>query len=122
MRRLWHTFCAGGIDKADATASPKALFEIDASRHQAGGHPIDKALITRESGKSLSPIDTDVFLIKMLKIAVRVLVEADENRHDFTQTQGAATLTMLQAVAKKRDPPLGFKALAKIIDLAKELL
>ncbi|MEG4288606.1 hypothetical protein Q5692_08815 [Microcoleus sp. C2C3] len=40
-----------------------------------------------------------MFLIKMFKIAVRVLVEADENRHDFTQTQGAATLTMLQAVA-----------------------
>jgi hypothetical protein len=35
----------------------------------------------------------------MLKIAVGLLVKADENRHDFTQTQGAATLTVLQVIA-----------------------
>jgi len=70
MRRLWHTFCASGINETNATTSPKTLLEIDAQRHQARGHPIDKALITRDSGKGTAPINTDVFLVKMFEIVV----------------------------------------------------
>jgi hypothetical protein len=34
----------------------------------------------------------------MFEIAVRLPMEADQNCHDFTQAQGSAALTRLQAI------------------------
>lgn len=112
---------AGGIDETNATAPTETVFEINTQRHQGRGEPIDEALIAGQAWERFPPVLTDMLLIEVFEIAVRLLVEPDENGHDFTQAQGAPTPAMFYAIAKLRRLPEGFKVLAKIIDLAKQV-
>ncbi len=114
-------FDAGRIDKANATTLTKTVLEIDTQGHQTGGEPVNKTLIAREPWKFATPVATDVLLIKMLKITIRLLVEAHQNRHDFTQAHRPSTLAMAQSIADERSLPLGLKGLAKVIDVTKQL-
>jgi hypothetical protein len=47
-------------------------------------------------------------------------MEANQNGHNFAQTQAPKSITLLQSKSQQRSLPGRFKALAKIIDGAKE--
>ena len=78
-------FDAGRIDKTDAATLPQTVLEIHTQWHQRRGYPIDETLIAGEPWKFTTPVTTDVLLVKMLEVTIRLLMEAHQNRHDFTQ-------------------------------------
>ena len=115
-------FEAGRIHKTDPTTLPKTALEIDTQGHQGGGYPINEALIARQAWKFATPVATDMLLVKMLEISIRLLMETHQNRHDFTETHRASSTTTLQPVPKQRRLPLGFKDLAEIINVTEKFL
>ena len=59
-------------------------------------------------------------LVVTFEVAIVALVNRNQNRHHFTQTQGPTTVASVQAIAQQLTFPLRFKGLAKIIDRAKQ--
>jgi hypothetical protein len=49
-------------------------------------------------------------------------MEANQNSHDFAQRQAPRSFALLSSISQQLTLPLRFKALAKIIDRAKQFL
>ena len=71
-----------GIDKANPRATTKTMLPVNAQRDESRGL-FDKTLIARQLGELLSPVDTNMVEVEMLKIAVVVLMESDQDGHNF---------------------------------------
>lgn len=110
----------GRIDKADPCAGAETVLKIHAQRHQTSWCPIDEALIAYQLRKGIAPMFADLALVVLLEVAIVTLMEANQNGHDFAQTQRSCSLTSFQSVRHETLLPLRFKALAKVIDVAKE--
>ena len=67
------------------------------------------------------PIATDMLLVKMLEIAIRLLMKAHQNRHHFAQAQGPSPFSVAHSVPDKRGLPLGLKDLAEVINVTEQL-
>jgi hypothetical protein len=59
------------------------MLPVNAQRDESRGYPFDKTLIARQLGELLSPVDTNMVEVEMLKIAVVVLMESDQDGHNF---------------------------------------
>lgn len=69
-----------GIDETDAATGAKAVLEIDTQREQRVGYPLNETLVARQLRKLRLPIATDLLLVKVLEVAVRLAVETHQNR------------------------------------------
>jgi hypothetical protein len=73
----------GGINETKSRALTKTLAQIAAQGNQSGWYPFDKTVVTDQPWKSTTPIATDQLRVKPLEIAVRRLMERNQNRHDL---------------------------------------
>jgi len=73
----------GGIDKANPRATTKTMLQVNALRDESRGYPFDKTLIARQLRELLSPVDTNMIEVEMFKITVVVLMESDQDGHNF---------------------------------------
>jgi hypothetical protein len=61
-----------------------------------------------------------MLFLEMLEVAIGLLMEADQDCHNLTQTQTPNTIAAFDAVAQPQSLPLRFKHLAEIIDFAEQ--
>jgi hypothetical protein len=62
----------------------------------------------------------DVLEIVSLEVAIALLMKGNQNRHDLAQNKRTSPLPGLTTLGKERFTPLGFKALAEIINRAEQ--
>lgn len=114
-------FEAGGIYETDACASAKTVFQVGTQEEQSRGYPFDKASITDQTRKGFAPVCLDFLGVLGFEVTVVRLMEGNQNRHDFAECQAAISLTATQPMARQLLVPLGLKALAKVINVAKQV-
>jgi hypothetical protein len=59
--------------------------------------------------------------VVVLEGAIVLLVESNQNRHNFAQAQAALTIALLESMTKQLPLPNGFKLSAEVIDTAEQL-
>lgn len=67
-------------------------------------------------------MNTDMMDVIVLERPIVLLVEPDENCHDFAQAQLSGTIASSPAVSEQLLVPEWFKALAEVIDGAEKFL
>ena len=92
-------FETGGIKKTDACTVAEARTEIGTQGQQGAGYSLNKTPVANQAWKGRAPVSVYLLGVVSFEIAIGRLVEADENRHNFAQTQTAPSTTMSESIA-----------------------